>query len=138
MLEINLPNNNNILAFHGSPLSSTDIIQATTPPKLLGVYFKGQKADIFIGGHSHIQMVRRYDDKLILNSGSVGNAFKFVFSPGKPVNLLPWAEYMIINQSGNSLNIDSRRVYFDTDKLLKKVKESHLPGADWWLRQYSK
>jgi hypothetical protein len=82
-------------------------------------------------------MVRRYNNKLILNSGSVGNAFKFVFSPGSPVDLLPWAEYMIINQSGNSLNVDSRRVYFDTDELLKKVKESQLPSADWWLRQYS-
>ena len=138
MHEIKLANGNTILAFHGSPLSSTDIIQATTPPELLGRYFEGQRADIFIGGHSHIQMVRRYDDKLILNSGSIGNAFKFVFSPGNPVNLLPWAEYMIINQSGNSLNIDSRRVYFDTDELLKKVKESQLPCADWWLSQYSK
>jgi len=138
MHEINLPNGNSILAFHGSPLSSTDIIQATTPPKILDVYFEGQKADIFIGGHSHIQMVRRYGDKLILNSGSIGNAFKFAFSPGNPVSLLPWAEYMLINQSGNSLNIDSRRVYFDTGELLKKVKERQPPCADWWLSQYSK
>jgi putative phosphoesterase len=138
MHEIHLPNGSTILAFHGSPLSFTDIIQATTPPELLDTYFEGQKADIFIGGHSHIQMVRRYDDKLILNSGSIGNAFKFAFLPGNPVDLLPWAEYMIINQSGNSLNIDSRRIYFDTDELIKKVKEKQMPSADWWLSQYSK
>jgi putative phosphoesterase len=136
--EISLPNGNTVLAFHGSPISFTDIIQATTPPEILDLYFDGLKADIFIGGHSHIQMVRRYDDKLILNSGSIGNAFKFVYSPGNPVDLLPWAEYMIINQSGDSLNIDSRRVYFDTDELLKKVRESQLPSASWWLAQYSK
>jgi putative phosphoesterase len=136
--EINLLNNNHILAFHGSPLSFTDIIQATTSPKVLDKYFSGETADIFIGGHSHIQMVRRYGTKLILNSGSIGNAFKSVFSPGNPVNLLPWAEYMIVNQSGNSLNIDARRVYFDTDELLNKVKESQLPCMDWWLSQYSK
>jgi putative phosphoesterase len=138
MHEINLPRGNRILAFHGSPLSSTDIIQATTPNELLDVYFEGQKANIFIGGHSHIQMVRRYDNKLILNSGSIGNAFKFAYSPGKTVHLLPWAEYMIINQSENSLGIDARRVYFDIDELLKKVKESELPCAPWWLDQYSK
>ncbi len=137
MLEINLPHGHHILAFHGSPLSFTDIIQATTPPELLDVYFEAQKANIFIGGHSHIQMVRRYADKLILNSGSVGNAFKFAFQRGKPVHLLPWAEYMIINQSGDSLNIDARRVYFDIDELLKKVRESQLPCADWWLSQYT-
>jgi putative phosphoesterase len=138
MHEISLLNGINILAFHGSPLSNTDIIQATTPPKLLDIYFEGQKADIFIGGHSHIQMFRRYDDKLILNSGSTGNVFKFAFAPGNSVSLLPWAEYMIINQSGNSLNVDSRRVYFDTGELLKKVKERRPPCMNWWLSQYSK
>jgi putative phosphoesterase len=136
-LEINLLQGHHILAFHGSPLSFTDIIQATTPNEQLDVYFRDQKANIFIGGHSHIQMVRRYDDKLILNSGSVGNAFRFAFSPGNPVNLLPWAEYMIINQSRNSLNVDSRRVYFDTHELIKKVKGKHLPCSDWWLSQYT-
>jgi len=138
MLEINLPKGDQILAFHGSPLSCTDIIQATTPNELLDVYFEGQNANIFIGGHSHIQMMRRYNSKLILNSGSVGNAFKFAFSRGNPVYLLPWAEYMIIDQSGDSLGIDSRRVYFDTEALLQKVKESDLPCANWWLSQYSK
>jgi len=138
MLEIDLPKGNQILAFHGSPLSTTDIIQATTSNEQLDVYFGGQKANIFIGGHSHIQMVRRYDNKLILNSGSTGNVFKFAYLRGKPVYLLPWAEYMIINQSGESLSIDARRVYFDTEELLKKVKESDLPGANWWLSQYSK
>jgi putative phosphoesterase len=137
MHEINLSKDNQILAFHGSPLSTTDIIQATTPNKSLDLYFKGQKANIFIGGHSHIQMVRRYNNKLVLNSGSVGNAFKFAFSPGKSVDLLPWAEYMIINQSGTSLSVDARRIPFDTEKLLKLVRESDLPSADWWLSQYS-
>jgi putative phosphoesterase len=135
---IDLSNGDHILAFHGSPLSFTDIIQATTPNELLDVYFDGQNAGIFIGGHSHVQMVRRQDNKLILNAGSVGNAFRFAYSPGKPVHLLPWAEYMVINQSGESLSIDARRVYFDTELLLKKVRESQLPCAPWWLDQYSK
>jgi putative phosphoesterase len=138
MREINLDDGNRILAFHGSPLSFTDIIQAATPPQQLNLYFEGQRASLFIGGHSHIQMVRRHNDKLVLNSGSVGNAFKSVFSPGNPVDLLPWAEYMVINHDGNSLNIDSRRVYFDTNSLLKKVRETGLPSSEWWLKQYSK
>jgi len=138
MHKVNLPNGDHILAFHGSPLSFTDIIQATTPNELLDTYFHGQKAGIFIGGHSHIQMVRRHDDKLVLNAGSVGNAFRFAYSPGKPVYLLPWAEYMIVSQSGDSLSIDARRVDFDTGKLIEKVKESQLPCTPWWLSQYPK
>jgi predicted phosphodiesterase len=133
---IRLPYDNHILAYHGSPVSDTDIIQSTTPNEDLEVYFRGQEANIFIGGHSHLQMVRRYDNKLILNSGSVGNAFKFAYVRGKPVHLLPWAEYMIISQNGNSLGVDARRVYFDIDELLRQVRESQVPCADWWLRQY--
>lgn len=134
--EILLPNGVKLLAFHGSPVSSTDIIQATTPPELLDKYFEGQTATVFIGGHSHIQMHRRYGDKLILNSGSVGNAFKFAFTPGKIPSLLPWAEYAIVTQKDAYLDVDLRRVYFDTDKLLEIIKKSELPGTAWWLRQY--
>jgi len=136
--EIVLPNNVTLLCFHGSPLSPTDLIQATTPPEILDKYFEGQKASIFIGGHSHIQLYRRHGEKLVLNSGSVGNAFKFAYSPGNIPSLLPWAEYTIINQSDNQLDVDLRRVYFDTDELQKIVRQTDLPGSAWWLRQYSK
>ncbi|MBI5351755.1 MAG: metallophosphoesterase family protein [Chloroflexi bacterium] len=135
--EIVLPNGVKILFFHGSPLSNTHIIQASTEARLLDKYFAGQKADVFIGGHSHIQMYRRHGDKLIINSGSVGNAFEFAYSPGSTPILLPWAEYTIISQSGNSLDVDLRRVYFDTAELLRIVAESGLPSAAWWLKQYS-
>lgn len=125
-----------LLAFHGSPKSTTHLIQAITPPEELDGYFEGQAASVFIGGHSHIQMYRRYGKKLILNSGSVGNAFKYAFSPGNPPSLLPWAEYAIVEQDGDFLRADMRRVYFDTDALVKLVKTSGLPGMDWWIRQY--
>lgn len=134
--EITFSNGVTALFFHGSPLSPTDIIQATTEPALLEKYFEGQNATVFIGGHSHIQMYRRYGEKLILNSGSVGNAFKFVYAPGNVPSLLPWAEYMIIGQNGNSLDVDLRRVQFDTAEVLKLVAESGMPNTAWWLKQY--
>ncbi len=134
--QVNLSRENHLFAFHGSPLSTTDIIQASTPEETLDEYFKGQEANIFIGGHSHIQMTRRYNDKLILNSGSVGNAFKFSYSRGKPVHLLPWAEYMIVSQEKASLGVDARRVYFDLSELLRQVKENNPPCAPWWFNQY--
>jgi predicted phosphodiesterase len=101
-------------------------------------YFEGQTATVFIGGHSHIQMYRRMGDKLILNSGSVGNAFEYAFTPGLIPSLLPWAEYAILSQSGDSLDVDLRRVYYDTDALIQEVQKSGLPGSAWWLRQFQK
>lgn len=136
--EVKLPNGVVILCFHGSPLSATDLIQSETPADQLDKYFDGQKASVFIGGHSHIQMYRRHGEKLILNSGSVGNSFIFAYSPGNVPSLLPWAEYTIISQKENYLDVDLRRVYFDTTELIKLVIQSGLPGTDWWLRQYPK
>ncbi|MBL8100304.1 MAG: metallophosphoesterase family protein [Anaerolineales bacterium] len=133
---LTFPNGVELLAFHGSPLATTHLIQATTDSSLLDTYFDGQKATVLIGGHSHIQMHRRYGNKLILNSGSVGNAFIFAFSPGKPPHLLPWAEYAILEQTDNTFSVDLRRVYFDIPKLVKIIREGDLPGKAWWLRQY--
>lgn len=136
--EMVLPNGIKVLFFHGSPLSPIDIIQATTEPELLDKYFAGQNATVFIGGHSHIQMYRRYGEKLIINAGSVGNAFKYAYLPGSVPSLLPWAEYTIFSQNGNSMDVDLRRIYFSTNELIKLVAESEMPGAAWWLEQYSK
>jgi len=136
--EIVLPNGDIIVCFHGSPLSPNHLIQSTTPPEVLDKYFEGRHAGIFIGGHSHIQMYRRYGEKLILNAGSVGNAFEFAYSPGTTPSLLPWAEYTIINQDGSALDVDLRRVHFDTEELREIVRKSNLPGTAWWLKQYSK
>ncbi|MBL8091287.1 MAG: metallophosphoesterase family protein [Anaerolineales bacterium] len=135
---LTFPNGIELLAFHGSPLSTTHLIKATTDSGLLDSYFEGQSAKVLIGGHSHIQMQRRYGDRLILNSGSVGNAFVFAFSPGKPPSLLPWAEYAILEQKDNTFDVDLRRVYFDIPKLVKIVEASDLPGKAWWIRQYVK
>lgn len=134
--EIQFPNGINLLAFHGSPLATTDIITATTPAETLDRYFQNRTADVFIGGHSHIQMYRRHGRKLIVNSGSVGNAFEFAYSPGNPPRLLPWAEYAFVEQAGNIFRVDLQRVYFDIDALLKTIKTSGLPGAGWWFQQY--
>lgn len=133
---LRFPNEIELLAFHGSPKATTHLIQAVTPPEELDGYFEGQTASVFIGGHSHIQMFRRHGKVLILNAGSVGNAFKFAYTTGNPPSLLPWAEYAIVEQDGDCLRADMRRVYFDTDALIKCVKASSLPGAEWWFKQY--
>ncbi len=136
--QFTLPNGLKILAFHGSPFSSTDVIHAATPVEELEKYFGTFDADIFIGGHSHVQMVRRHGEKLILNTGSIGNAFKFIYTPGNPPSLLPWAEYLILEDTEDSIRLDARRVYFDTEKVHQAASASGMPGTAWWLSQYQK
>ncbi len=126
-----------ILCFHGSPLSNIDSVLATTAPEALDKFFEGQTASIWIGGHTHIQLMRRYGNNLLINPGSVGNAFHHSFiAGGKTPALLPWAEYAIISMDGNSVSADMRRVPFDTQETLRLMVESKNPSAPWWLQQY--
>lgn len=134
--ELTLPNGMRVLAFHGSPHSCTDMILSTTPPEDLERFFAGQTAPVCIGGHTHIQMLRRHGRQNIINSGSVGNAFEFAYTPGNPPRLIPCAEYAILEQSGPSLKIDLRHVEYDQNALLQAVKESGLPNAGWWVKQF--
>lgn len=134
--ELELSPTHSILCFHGSPLSNTDVITATTPPKALDQYFEGQTASLWIGGHTHVQLSRRHGTKLLLNSGSIGNAFKHTFVPGKPPELLPWAEYTILEVNKGTVSADLRRVPFDAQEVLRLMSLSGNPAAPWWLDQY--
>jgi len=70
-----LDNGKHLLAYHGSPRSYSEHISSTTPDRDLDAALSGYQADIFIGGHSHMQMFRRHRRSLVLNPGSVGLAF---------------------------------------------------------------
>jgi predicted phosphodiesterase len=134
--ELSLDAKLSMLCFHGSPFSNTDLILANTAPKVIDRFFAGQTSAIWTGGHSHIQMLRRHGDKLILNPGSVGSAFQYAYAPGLAPQFLPWAEYAIVSTDGEVVSVDLRRVPFDTQKVLRHVAESSFPYKAGWLNQY--
>ena len=134
--EIPLSGSLDMLCFHGSPKSNTDMIVSTTPVETLDGFFSGQTSTVWVGGHTHIQMLRRIGDKLIVNPGSVGNAFKNAYAPGKPPELLPWAEYAVIETAESTLSVGLRRVPFDTGDVLTRMAASGNPSSPWWLDQY--
>jgi predicted phosphodiesterase len=94
-------------------------------------------ANIFVGGHSHIQMLRQHKGQLIINAGSVGHPFRQTPTGGAPPTLLPWAEYAVVNSSKESLSVDLRRVFFDFKSFTELVSKSDFPLKDSWLQQYS-
>ena len=57
------------LAFHGSPKSYDDWIFSTTPDEELRPLLIDTEATVLLGGHTHLQMMRRYEDSLIVNPG---------------------------------------------------------------------
>jgi putative phosphoesterase len=125
-----------ILCFHGSPTSNTDTLLATTSADVVEGTFSGRENLVWIGGHTHIQMLRHIGEKVLLNPGSVGHAFHHAYIPGQAPQLLPWAEYAILTVEGKKFRADMRRVPFDLEAVLRSITESGLPDTEGRRNQY--
>ena len=125
-----------LLCYHGSPQSNTDIILSTSEDSILDNILNQHETKIYVGGHTHLQMHRQYKDKLFLNPGSVGSAFPRFFKPGETPTLLPQAEYAVLSVENGYVNVTMRQIPFDTESLKKTISKSDIPVKEWWFAQY--
>ena len=126
-----------LLCFHASPRSNTELILSTTADENLSGILSGRSEQILTGGHTHIQMFRQHEEQVIINPGSVGNAFVAAYIPGgETPRLLPWAEYALINAENGGWSADLHRVQFDTKAVQQAVVAGDNPSREWWLAQY--
>jgi predicted phosphodiesterase len=124
------------LFYHGSPRSNREEIFATTANDELARYLEGYEAEIFAGGHTHMQMLRRFQKSTIMNPGSVGLPID-VHPPWAGVVRNPTrAEYAIVNFAGKSFNLEFLSVPYSRADLETAVRYSGLPNADWWLADW--
>ena len=128
-VETSLGPNATLLCFHGTPSSNTEVLLATTPDDELGRMLEGYSATVMTGGHTHVQMLRRYRDALILNPGSVGLPAEVTDCLRRP----PWAEYALVTQIDGALAIDLRRSPIDVDAVARAARNSGMPHANWWI-----
>jgi putative phosphoesterase len=136
-IEIPLGSQATLLCFHGSPQSNTDNIFATMPAEELDRMLAGYTSQIMAGGHTHLQMLRQHNGRLIVNPGSVGEAFRNTPAPGRVPTLLPWAEYATLNIASGGVSVDLRRVAFDLAAFMKSISASENPFKDWLSQQYA-
>jgi predicted phosphodiesterase len=126
---VDLGPNGRLLAYHGSPRSYEDFIYATTTDQELATMLDGRRAPVIALGHTHFQMLRRYDDALLVNPGSVGLPFA---RPARVMSMSPWAEYCVLSVENGRLSVDLRRTPFDVEALIRFIHESEMPHAQWW------
>ena len=134
-LDVPLDNGMRMLCFHGSPHSFSDWIFATTPDEQLEQMFEGLEAPVLVGGHTHLQMLRRFGPSIIVNPGSVGQPFSRWWP--RPIRVAHWAEYGVIETDGDVMRVDLRRVPFDVDALLREFAASDMPHARWWIDSWN-
>jgi predicted phosphodiesterase len=135
-LEVNLGPGAGLLCFHGSPNSYDHWIVATTPDAEVAQMLGGFDAPVYAGGHTHLQMVRRYEEALFVNPGSVGLPFAR-WSP-EDVEIAPRAEYAILTAADGHLAVDLRRTSYDVEAHLRGGLESGMPHADWWAASWQR
>jgi putative phosphoesterase len=124
-----------ILCFHGSPASYDEMILATTPhDELLGM-LEGFEHQLMLAGHTHVQLVRMIEGRLVVNPGSVGLPFRGV-PFGERQLISPWAEYALVEIENGRLSVDVRRARYDIDDMLRRVVASGAPHATWWAETW--
>lgn len=132
--EIPLEGGNTLLCFHGSPTSNEQIILATTPDADMAAILGDHRAAVMVGGHTHIQMFRRWQQCILLNPGSVGMAFERDaqgrdYRPG-------FGEYAVIISVAEHLQVDLRRVPIDVAAVVGEIRSSGLPDGERLIAQW--
>ncbi len=129
-ISLSLGDDVTLLCYHGSPRSYDERITAETPDAALHEMLAATPAHLYIGGHTHQQMLRRHRDALVLNPGTVGFV-KDAIAPAASIRNPSWAEYAVIAYDGGQLDVSLRRVPFDLDALFAAFDASGIPRAQW-------
>ena len=122
-----------LLCFHGSPRSNRDLISSKTPDAELATMLSGFSSQTMVGGHSHIQLLRRFGKITLINPGSVGQANERIPNTDQ-IRRVPWSEYAIItiDQDGFLSGMNFLRKQFDVSYLHEEAIKSGMPHAEWW------
>ena len=134
-VEFSLPGNRRFLCFHGSPASFHDRIFPNTPDEEVRGYLGAYLPAILTGGHTHLQQLRRLDDSLFFNPGSVG----FVYNTRQSGGVLhadPWAEYAILLADERRFSIEFCRVSFDVAEWKRITLASGIPDTETMVTRY--
>ncbi len=134
-LELDLGSGVRLLCFHGSPRSNTEIIGRDTTPEALIEAIEGSTATLLAGGHTHNQLMRRFDRQWLINPGSVGMTHRLT-RVDRETTTPPWAEYGIVTVENGSIAVSLRAIPLDIDDVKAQVP-STMPHRDDFLAYWS-
>ena len=117
-----------VLAFHGSPASNTEVLDAgTDEPRLAELRAEFGSDAVWIGGHTHKPLLRTQGGWRLLNPGSVGMPFKL--RGGRFVNP-PRAEYLLLDAVGSSWDVQFRQVPYPVRLIQDGFRAAGVPHAE--------
>jgi diadenosine tetraphosphatase ApaH/serine/threonine PP2A family protein phosphatase len=126
--EMPLDEENELLAFHGSPSSYDDVILPHLDEEEFRRLLGSPRAAFMAGGHVHLQWLRRYGATTFVNPGSVGLSYDHA-QPEDALRLDAFAAYARIDIDESRIDIAFRRVPYDRDAVLAAIAASGIPHA---------
>lgn len=114
-LSLNLGRRRALLT-HGSPRHVREYLRPRLSDAEILAMVAGVTEEVVVTGHTHIPMVRRVADKLLVNPGSVGF----------PRDGDPRAAYALV-QTGGDIRVEIRRAPYDVDRAVAALLAAGLP-----------
>lgn len=78
--------------------------------------FEGSTASVLIRGHVHVPGIRRWRDRTLVTTGSVG----------LPLDGMPSAKYLLVERMGRELRFDLREVAYDVEETVRRFHDSGM------------
>jgi predicted phosphodiesterase len=135
-LEYKISDTQSVLFYHGSPDSNTQNILPNTSEKELEEAYGKYKFNVFVGGHTHVQMMVPFKGSMIVNTGSVGLPFE-EFVDGKEPVILETAEYATVAFDEYGTHIEFHHVPLKRSILKESIIHWDNPLRPHRLKQYS-
>lgn len=133
-VRVALPATTELLCVHGSPRSFHDPITATTPEPELAAMLGDEPAPIIAAGHTHIPLLRRYRDQLLLNPGSVGLAYAQRADGSFFVPAV--AQYATLAVTPSGRHVSFHEIPYDQAATVRAMFEQEMPHAAWWAANW--
>jgi len=121
---------------HGSPASFHDELLVSTTDETLRSWIGDRSFDVMACGHTHVTLVRRLEERVIVNVGSTGQPFREVQRGDAAPAILPWFDYAIIGTGPHGFKVDLRRVPADREAVERATRASSMPHQEQWLSQW--
>jgi predicted phosphodiesterase len=103
---------------HGSPRKINEYLYEDRPDATIERLLDMAEADVLVCGHTHIPYHRILPSgRHVVNAGSVG----------KPKDGNPQACYVVLESTGNSLNVTFKRVSYDIERVAQAIEASDMP-----------
>src|SRR5207247_9230571 len=95
----------------------------------------GDEADVFAGGHVHLQWMRRLGPSVFVNPGSVGLSYDHS-QPEDDVRFDSWAAYALVTtDEGGAVEVAFRRVPCDHREVIEVLVSGGMPYAGTFTRR---